>query len=358
MLKKILTGILLTLALVACERKPLYLRGDVALKINVQVEANINALWKASWRDSLKYSWDEAAYGPLFYTLPQTCNVVIFNRGKLLSENKIQVGKRELIDVDLNNTYDLLIYSKESPWTETYYEGGKYYVETPPVDGGTTKGSEIRDMYETVIQPGEVFSMNRKEIYLSDDISDFEEVVENGKLVYVYNIDECLEPVSYIYVVQFIVVNDDNSPQIEAKDISNFTISGLSSKKDMFTNEPVYTGGKQISTFDVKPGQMHGPDSLVFASRVTVLDLLPDDVDSPWYSQIEYLYYTNIDVSTHNYGAVSGTKDITQQLKDNPKGGVITVVILNSELKRGGESGSGQFGINLDEWQQYTFDVF
>ena len=356
MLKKILVFILILLPLFGCERKPLYLQGDVALKINVQVEANINVLWKASWRDTLKYDWNEELYGPLFYTMPTTCNVVIINNGRLLSETTVETGKRELIDIELNNTYDLLIYSKDTPWTRTYYDGGRYYVETPSVDGKATN-NEIRNEYETVEQPGEVFAMNKREIYLSNDISDFEEVIENGKLVYVYNIDEMLEPVSYIYIVQFIVINDDNSPIIEAKDIANFTISGISTKKNMFTNSPVYTGNKQISTFDIKPGQFHTPDSLVFASRVTILDLLPDDVNSSWSSQIDYLYYTNIDVNTYNYGEVTGTKDITKQLRENPKGGIITVTILNSELKKENPGGSNTFGIDLNEWKDHMFDV-
>ena len=357
MLKKILIVIMLFLSIFACERKPLYLQGDTALKINVQVEADISVLWKAGWRDTLKYNWDESLYGPLFYTLPTTCNVVIFKDGQIINESRVQTGKRELIDVELNNTYDILIYSKDTPWTETYYEGGRYYVETPVTKGRATK-NEISQEYETVEQPGEVFSMNKKQIYLSNDLSDFEEVIENGKLVYVYNIDEQLEPVSYIYVIQFLVINDDHSPLIEARNIANFTISGISTKKNMFTNSPVYTGNKQISTFDVKPGQFHTPDTLVFASRVTILDLLPDDVNSSWTSQVDYLYYTNIDVDTYNYGEVTGTKDITKQLRENPKGGIINIMIYNSELKKENPDGSGVFGIDLNEWKEHIYDVF
>lgn len=356
MFKKILVFILICLPFFGCERKPLYLQGDVALKINVQVEANINALWRASWRDTLKYDWDGSLYGPMFYTMPTTCNVVIINNGNLLSETTVITGKRELIDIDLNNTYDLLIYSKDTPWTKTYYDGGRYYVETPSNRGRTSR-NKISDEYETVEEPGEVFAMNKREIHLSNDISDFEEVIENGKLVYVYNIDEMLEPVSYIYIVQFIVINDDNSPLIEARDIASFTISGISTKKNMFTNTPIYTGNKQISTFDIKPGQFRSADTLVFASRVTMLDLLPDDMNSSWSSQIDYLYYTNIDVDTYNYGEVTGTKDITRQLRENPKGGIITVTILNSELKKDNPSGDNTFGIDLNEWREHVFDV-
>lgn len=356
MYKKILVYLLLIFSFIACERKPLYLQGDAALKINVQVEADINVMWKAAWRDSLKYEWDEDLYGPLWYTTPEICDVVIFKDGRIVKEATVQTGKRELIDIELNNTYDFLIYSKEYSWVDAYYDGGRYYVECPSVEAKNTK-NEISKEFETVSQPGEIFSMNKKKIYLSNDVSDFEEVIENGKLIYVYNIDEQLEPVSYIYIIQFIVVNDDNSPIIEARNITNFTVSGISTKKNLFTNEPVYTGNKQISTFDIKPGQMRN-DSLLFASRVTILDLLPDEINSSWSSQIDYLYYTNIDVDTYNYGEVTGTKDITQQLRENPKGGVITVTILNSELKKETTEGSNSFGIDLAEWQEHFFNVF
>ena len=344
------------LILIGCERKPLYLQGDTALKITVQAEADINTLWDVSWRDSLKYIWNEEVYGPMFYTEPTTCDVVIFNNGKLLNEVKIETNKSELIYIEPNKVYDLLIYSKDSQKTKTYYEGGRYYIETPPLNWKASK-NEISKEYDTVEQPGEVFSVYEKQFYLPDDISEYEEVVEDGKLVYVYNIDAKIEPVSYIYIVQFVVINDDKGPIIEAKGINNFTISGIASKKNMFNNKPVYTGNKQILSFDIKPGQFQTTDTLVFASRVTILGLLPNDGTSSWSTQTDYLYYVNVDVDTYNYGVVMGTKDITKQLKRNPTGGIITITIRNSELKSVGPESNG-FGVDVSEWEEHTFNVF
>lgn len=354
MLKKTVLYFVLLLTFLSCQRKPLYLKAEAALKINVQVQADINLLWNVSWRDSLKYNWDESIHGKIGYTLPDYCNVVVLEKGKLVSESKIQSNKRELIDIELGKTYDLLIYSKELFYVDSYYDEGQYYVETPST---TTRYSmnRISEEYDTVIQPGEIFAMNKKEVSISDDLSDFEEVVENGKIIYVYNIDEMLEPVSYIYIVQFIVINDDGSEKIEAKDILNFTISGVSAKKNLFNNEAIYTGNKQIESTDILPCQDLG-DSLVFASRITIMDLLPDVPNSSWSSQLDFLYYSSVDVSTYNYGEVTGTKDITEELRKNPKGGVITVRILNSELKKGGQS-SGLFGIDIGEWRNHVFNI-
>lgn len=348
MYKKILTYLVLLLSVLACERKPLYLISDAALNVNVEVSADIMALWDENWRDSLRYDWDESKYGKLGYTMPEDCYVVIFNNKDIVVEKQIKVNKRELIDIDLNKSYDMLFYGKENFWLKTSYVDEKYYIEVPSEDTKVGKN-------ETVNQPGEVFAVNKKNLYISDDLSEFEEVFENGKLIYVYNIDEKLGPVSYIYVVQFIIINDDNSERIEAKDISGFTINGISIKKNLLKNEPIYTPNKQIEAYDIKPGQQK-EDSLIFASRVTILDLLPPDPDGSWTSELEYMCFTNINVDTYNYGEVKGTKDITDQLKKNPKGGIITIRILNSELKTGGESGSG-FGIDLGEWEDYKYDI-
>lgn len=348
MCKKILTYLVLFLSVLACERKPLYLRSDAALNVNVEVSAEIRALWDESWEDSLKYEWDEDKYGKLGYTLPEECYIVVFNNKEMVAEKQIKVGKRELIDIDLNKTYDMLIYARENFWLKTSYDDEKYFIEVPSQD---TKA----DKDETVDQPGEVFAANKNNLYISDDLSEFEEVFEDGKLIYVYNIDEKLGPVSYIYVIQFIVINDDHSERIEAKDIAGFTINGISIKKNLLKNEPVYTPDKQIEAFDIKPGQER-KDSLIFASRVTILDLLPDNPETSWTSEIEYRCFASIDVNTYSYGEVKGTKDITDQLKKNPKGGVITVRIMNSELKQGGESGSG-FGVDLGDWNEHEYDI-
>ena len=77
MFKKILAYLVLLPFVFACERKPLYLRGDVALNVYIEASADIMALWDKSWEDSLKYDWDEEKYGKLGYTLPEDCYIVV-----------------------------------------------------------------------------------------------------------------------------------------------------------------------------------------------------------------------------------------------------------------------------------------
>ena len=348
LLIKILS-ILLIITTLSCERKPLYLQGEYLLNVTVQTQADIDSMWDMHWRDSLKFDW-KPEYGPIGYTAPENTQVVVFQDNTLLWEQTIKVNKRQYIDIDPNQTYDLLLYNKTLS-IETEYNTGGYYVISPSIDENIK--SSISEQYTSVNQPGEIFSTYLKNIYLND--IDYEIVFENGRNIYVYNIDATLNPVSYIYVIQFIVVNDDHTT-IEAKDISGFTISGVTSKKNLLTSKSIYTGHNQVVAFDVKDGQMFG-DSLIFASRITVLDLLPEQEGSSWDTHENYLYYTIMNIDTYNYGMVSGTKDITKQIKQNPYGGVLTVIILNSELKRKDEESEEGFGINLNEWKSHEFEI-
>jgi len=348
MFKKILVFVGLLL-LVSCVRKPLYLRKDCVVDVGVTVETSAETFWNKTWRDSLVYKWDEKKYGPIGYSEPEDITVLFFNGGEIETEMALHSGGRKSVQLDFDKNYKVLFFNKTM--TTVNYLDGDYYVETPSTE---TRGY-IDEKYETVFQPGEVFSLYLNNLYLSEDYGDYEVVYENGKTVYIYNIDATIKPVSYIYIVQFIIINDDGA-DIEAKMINNFTVSGISAKKSLFTEKSLYTGRKQISTFDIKEPQIM-PDSIVFASRITVLDLLPEREEGlAWDEYINHLYYTSIDVQTYSYGIVSGTKDITEQIKENPKGGVITVRIMNSELKAGGESGEG-FGISLGEWKEHLIDV-
>ena len=336
-------------SILCCTRKPLYLIEDCQVSVNVIVEAEIDSYWNYDWRDSLKYSWDENELGKIGYTVPSEAEIIFLSGIDEVKRDKIRVGRRSAVGVDLNNTYDLIIYNK----TETVEESESgYYIYTPEIGG--TKITDIGDNYITVSEPGEVFGTYIRNVTLPDDEKYYEISEISGKTVYVYNINTVLEPLSYIYLIQFIFVNDD-STEIEASGISNFTISGISSRKNLISGLPEYTGLKQISSEDVKPGQdIDG--NMVFVSRVTVLGLLPEDSESSWSSQIDYLYYSNIEVETRTLGKISGTVDITSQINRNPRGGVVTIRILNSELKGSAETGDS-FGVDVGEWEEHIVDL-
>lgn len=337
----------------SCVRKPLYLQKDCILDVGITVETTTTQIfWKSSWKDSLVYNWDEALYGKIGYSEPEEVNMVFIHNGKIEAEGKIKPNSRATINLDFNKNYKVVFFNKTNT-IESYLEDS-YYIESIP--GATfSRATYIDDNYDTVEQPGEVFHLYVNSLYLSDDYTDYDEIYENGRTVYIYNIDAELKPISYIYIVQFIVVNDDNT-EIEAKMINNFTISGISSKSDLFGAKTVFNGRKQISSTDIKPIQNMG-DSVVFASRITMLGRQPDTAeDGSWTEYKNNLYFTSMDVLTNSYGTVSGVKDITTQLNENPKGGIITVRIMNSELKTVGTSGSG-FGIDVNEWNTHYFNI-
>jgi len=345
MFKKILTFLCCAIFILGCTVKPLHLQGDVLLNINVQTEVSMAAYWNMSVQGNLIYDWDTIKYGPIGYTAPQFANVVILNNGKVANRKLIEIGQRRTIDVELNKTYDFLIFNK-TDGVEENFVGNRYYLYTPTM---MTRSTILGEEYIPTVQPGEVFSTYQTGIYLSDDLSQYEEVYENGKLMYVYNIDADIHPFSYIYLVQFIIVNDDHTT-IEAKNMNSFTIAGISDMKNLFDGKPYANGKREIKVEDIKPGQMI-EDSLVFASRFTILDLYPDNEGSSWVDTENYLYYSGVNIDTYSYGSVNGLINITQQMKAHPKGGIITVRILNSDLKKSGEKIGGGIEVDVQEWQ-------
>lgn len=346
MLKKILNLIFCIFLLISCAQKPLYLQGDVALAVNVQTQVSIQTVWNAAVQSKMIYQWNDNVYGPIEYTPPTHADIVIFNNNDIVQRKTIKTGVRELIDVELDKTYDFLIFNKTDA-IEDYYLGGRYLISA---SNKSTKGSIDGEWYEPTKQPGEIFSTYQQNIFLSSDVTQYEETYENGKLIYVYNIDADLKPVSYIYVIQFMIVKDD-STEIRATGISDYSISGISTVKNLFTENPVYSGKKEITSNDVKPGQMVA-DSLVFASKFTILDLGTDDESSSWTDAANFTYYCTLTVNTET-DSFTGTVNITDQMKKQSKGGVITVRIKNSALKdKTQPSGGGGFNAEVENWQQ------
>ena len=172
---------------------------------------------------------------------------------------------------------------------------------------------------------------------------------DHDKLIYVYDINTELKPVSYIYLIQFIIVKDD-SLDIDVKGIPEYRITGVSSSKNLFTNTPVYTGKKEIKSNDVKPPQVV-EDSLIFASKFTILDLGTDDEQSSWSNPDNYVYHCLINVETEKSGTLNGIVNITDQLKRQPKGGIITIRINSSTLRRK-EQGNGGFNVDVEGWEE------
>ena len=346
-MKKILI-ILLSYLLICCDRHPLYLPEDAQVNIVINIEANIDNLWNENWRQELKYNWDENKYGKIGYTRPKYISSIFFNNFIIHHSQDLQVNASTFIPISSQSIYDILLYNQ----TNTTHINQDYTIESSNEEN-LYYDSDFSTTYNTK-QPGELFAT-----YLGNiDFSKLKyDIIYTSKQTLLYHIDAILHPISYIYIIQFIIINDDNSPTIEAKDINQFSITNIANKKSLFTSNPIFTGTKQISSLDIKEGQLHG-DSLIFASRITVMDLIPDKEISSWASHDHDInYLITLNVSTHNYGIISGSRNIRDQLLDNPHGGIITITINNSDLKQSGTSISGGFGINIDNWEEHIYDI-
>lgn len=339
------------LVLTACERRPLLHLPDISEKalvdVYVSVEADIDLLWNEGWRNELVYDWDELKYGKIGYSeLKDSLTIVFLKDGKEALRTQIRAKQRTPVTIDAHTVYDVVIFNVNDSVLEMDYS-----LMTRKVDD--FDNGNVGSMYDTHYGPGELFWARIEDLYVSGNYQDYRVETIDGRFVYVLDINSVIEPFSYIYIVQFIIINDDGT-EIEAKGISDFTISGVSTRKSIINGEPIDNGLCQVVTQDIKEGQVKG-DSLIFASRMTLLDIHQKNTSS-WDEDENRLYYTILTIPTKNYGTVTGVVPITNQLKANPKGGIITVAIKNSDIKEAGRT-SGGFGVSITEWEEYINDI-
>lgn len=342
-MEKILKIIIFILFLVSCDRKPLYLSESARINITISVKTNINDFWYTHDTQDLIYKWD----GIIGYSEPNCeFDIIFLINGIEVKRVSAYPNVRTPIDIEANTSYDVIIHNK----TDNVYEK-EFTIHSLNEDCNIN--NNVSNEYITYKEPGEIFHTKVENMCVNTDIEEHRIEYVNGTPTYVMDFDFYVTPISYIYIIQFIIVNDDGT-QIEAKEISDFTISGISTSKSLITLEQYNNQLSQVVTKDIKDGQYIN-SSLVFASRITLLGVNGDSNGS-WGNGENNFYYTIVNIPTYNYGDVTGVVDITNQLKSSQKGGIITIRIKNSDLKKGDKSGYG-FGVTVQEWREYIQDI-
>lgn len=334
---------LIPVLMFGCDRKPLYIIENVLVDIYVSVDVNINALWNSDWENELIYPWDDK----IDYSIPDDSIIIIFFNGKKeICRVKSKVNTKTQVELKTSTNYDILIYNE----TQNIYEDDYHVVCKKSPDNIDSK---IAQKYTSYLEPGEIFSTQLNNINISDISDNYSVQVVDGKSLNVWNINSEIKPISYIYLFQFIIEPDDGE-DIECTSINKYTVSGIVPKKGLKSGDGYYMGLSQILCDDIKDGKVID-GNLVFASRTTILDIEGDN-NSSWGNQENTNYFTAISLETKNFGTLNGAVNITNQITSKPNGGIITIRIKNSDLKKGQTQTEG-FGITLSEWEEKIIDI-
>ena len=370
---------------VGCHRKPLYLaqRGNMSLG-TASIELDLDLLWGTSWKDQLQYPWDEAKHGILGYSEPMNVRTIIY---------RLEDGVRQSVPVDAhfyfhqkdkrvnlatNENYDLVIHSDgehagvTSVIMQDYASGYGYETNIAVTNGGQKAvRAATRNDYE-YNQPDQIFGTLVSNHHVSDDPDDYVMIVdEDGTISWVDTIQATLSPYTLIYLYQIIITNnrDENGvPIIDRAD--KVTITGMASSVDLNTRRTDTTLAAVSTDYgDVKERvadlPLVLPDETKVVGDIMVARLqtwgLPgiipvvevtrgdgvEDLDST-YLLISPILGNGLNISPLQY-------NVTEQMKERPGGGVVTVVIdANKEIPDSliylPESDGG-FDATVNDWE-------
>lgn len=363
-------ALLLASIFAGCERKDLYLAQRGTLSIDVSVyDIQLDLMWGVDWKTKWQYRWDESLFGPIGYTEPTgvRANVYAINqinqRVKYTTRNLPKTGGQ--VSLTTNSTYDMVFYNNDTEYILFATDDSTYYYATTR---GNSRAPYTRS-YDNYNQPDQLFGTYLHDLYVTDDPDAYEiEEITDGSIIYVFNVDATLDPYTYIYLCQVMILNNKDEMGLRIQGAEGLTISGLAGGVDLFTRTTDSTHIVAITQDDIKPLQedrrLTLPDGTtiegdIFAARIMTWGV--PGVDPLERSRtrvpIPSKDSTNIAVGLklRNGTVYSVEQNITEQIKQNPAGGIITVVIDAAEIPDsiigGKPKPGGGFDASVDNWE-------
>lgn len=402
-----MASMLWLLLLCGCERKDLWLRQNQATIEIAIYDIRLEMLWGLQWQAEWQYNWDASIYGDMGYTKPDYVRASIyeldqynnFKRTSPYTKNFPVGGGRVTLKTEA--WYDMLFFNAGTEYTlfqqdanyEHYDASTRTSDYTPVITRGSEDGSdgiEIPKSYISYKQPDELFGTFVQDLEVSGDPDLYEKSIdpETGEVIYLYNVKAEMLPYSYIYMLQVIIENNTDSigEIISLKrestpgdtiryGASGMTLTGLAQGVELFTRRTsdqscsVTVDESSIRTVQHNR-QLTLPDGRqitgdLFAARMITWGL-PGIVPLEEWNAVQngtstttYKDRNKLGVKFYLRNGYSHTEvfDVTDQMRQHPCGGIITVVInskesvTEDELNQKQPSSGGGFNASVENWQ-------
>lgn len=323
----------------------LHTAGKVEVKPEIEQNVKIDMLWQTDWQSKWQVDWDTSTKGELGYTKPETYHYSYYDAetGKLVGQRET-ASESSRLDLGYGK-YKLFTYTKD-------YENLRV---TTSEDNQTVTASAIPDNYSelpdslakklTVYEmPDEIFSMYG-DVTISGNLDDYVYVPEEN--IYLLKVNAELEPRVFIYLIQVELVNNKG----RIKSCTTFTVSGLAKSVDLMTGQ---TGTESVahqfsSVYQELETQSPANTRAVSSEADALIGGRFTTFGRPSGSEESNMCYL---VVKYNNGARACIPfDITEQIKNLPKGGVLNLQIDVDKVKVD-TSGSGGWSIDVGGWDE------
>ncbi len=347
-----------TMQVVSCIEPPLNLPGQQLLTEMPAVETQLNVVWnvEADWVADWYYGWDvkdDSIWGGIGYTQPTNFQVRRYFTGENPDAPHSDVDAFSITGTSFRRYfnfgfYDILLWSDivSKDGTQVLVINEKLDSVTATTTGsrgmsrsisrlvGSTETEDTTGMFGLKNQPEIFFAAYPENIYISRDLNDY--IYDPVEDIYIKKIEAKLHPLVYIYLVQIILVNNDDG---RVKGINgNAAMSSMASGTNVNTghtnNSPsiIYfnTRLKRNLEADGVPCDIIGGKFTTFG----LCDMEPYTRTGSQYSgsRSELKNYLFFDLVFSNDGVKTYSINVTDQLQAKAHGGVVTVVIDCSKL--------------------------
>ena len=288
---------------------------------------DLDLLWGEGWKTEWQYDWDssDTTYGLIGYSTPEIIKGTIYNldanTGKRYSNFFKLFGlKDNSATLPAGGKYDMLLYNTDTE-NIIFQASDDFESYTASVDTSHSSSS-----YMNV--SGELLGAMVTGVDLSKPSSDSMEI------------DVELNPYSIIYLIQVVLLNNNDDNEFQAIGASEICISGLSRGVELFTRK---TSDKTtvITTGDIKPLQNHSGVRLEDGTVVDNADIIAarmltwglpginpmEPVKDGSKAAVRNQNFILIGVTLRDGIRYNLTCDITEQIQNKPAGGVLTVSV-------------------------------
>ena len=370
---------------VSCIEPPLHLPGqELEMKIP-QVETQLEVVWdhEINLEQEWYYGWDsqdEELWGDLGYPTPTRYEVRRYYKGDNTSEQHKTVDGFSTKQTKFRRYfqfgyYDILIYndieSKDGTQALVMHESLDSVIATTTgirgisrtiLDKLNTSNANSSSAIGLLNQPEIFYEAYPQNIFISNDLNDYEyDPVED---IYIKHIEAKLRPLVYIYLVQFILYNNDEGKIVGVN--GNAALSSMASSTNLFTghtsNKPAFV---YFNTRMKKNIMVKGRKSDVIGGKLNTFGLCDNEpftrsgaayVGSR--SNLKNLLY--YDLIWSNGQTKTYEFDVTEQCLAKSHGGILTVWIDCSTLTPPDpvESGTGSLFIpTVEDYDEVFWEV-
>ena len=353
-MKHITTYLLLFLAtfsITSCIEPPLHLPGQEMKIILPQVDTDIDVAWDVHTDVQVKYhfGWDEtdaALWDSLEYPMPKLIEVRRYYTGE--NPDGAIVGKDGFtIDTPSFRKYFQFGYYNLLFWSDVDFKGESPNVQIDESNPNNviaytngSKGFNGRSENDDAIiglhdQPEMMYGAYPKDVHISENLNDYEYDAENN--VYIKHIEAILKPLVYMYLVQIVLHNNESIVQ----DVDgNAAITSLARGTIGNTGHTRDDACMVYMPTRMKKGiKIDGEEVDIVGGRLNTFGLC----DMERYDSNKGTTYQGGRSDLHNYiyfdlTLADGTvktyrRDITDQMKKQAYGGIITIDIDCMQLE-------------------------